>query len=394
VNSPSRPTPTRVIALFGFGYEPDVRLRKTTQSLAGAGFDVTVVAWDRSGELPRRERDGAVAIERVRVRSRRGRGLGQIFFLGRAGLAMMRRLRRHRPDVVHAVDLPMLLVAVLARPFVGRPKIVYDAFEIYSLMVAHRFPRPVLGVLRLLERRLPRAAQLVIVAGISRRTWFEHEGIASIVVPNWVAAPEGPGPDQAARTAARASFGVESGQFCLVYAGALLASRDLESLLRYAGRHPADAILIAGTGDREAWLATAVEGLPNVRLLGWLPDPAGVMLSADALFYALHTDHPYAAYAAPNTLYVAIAAAVPLVFRAQGELGLLGAQHDIGRTFTDDASLDAATAELRDPVVAERVRQSMRALRAGYSWDAAVAPLLAAYPRIDRPMNSANANGP
>ncbi len=385
--------PTRVVALYGLGYEPDVRLRKTTQSLAAAGFDVTIVAWDRSGALPERERDGPVGVERIGVRSRRGRGLPQLFFLARAGVAMVRRLRRRRPDVVHAVDLPMLLVAVLARPFIRPVHIVYDAYEIYSIMVAHRFPRPVLGALRLLERRLPRAADLVVSAGASRAAWFREFGIESIVVPNWVDPPSIDESDHA-RQAARAALGVGPDQFCLAYTGALLASRDLEALVRYAGRHPDDAVLVAGIGDREAWLASATADLPNVKLLGWLPDPTPVLQAADAMYYAVHAEHPYASYAAPNNLYVAIAHAVPLVFRAQGEFVKVAAEREIGRPFDDDASMDAATAELRDPLVSSRIRAALGGLRASYTWDAAVAPLLSAYPRIERPMNSASANGP
>jgi hypothetical protein len=391
------------------GYEPDVRLRKTTQSLATAGFDVRILAWDRAGSLPKHEREGPVAIERIRVRSRRGRGLTQLLFLAIVGVAMARRLRRHRPDVVHAVDLPMLLIAVLARPFVGRPKIVYDAFEIYSLMVAHRFPRPILAALGFLERQLPRSADLVITAGASRTRWFERLGVRSLAVPNWPEAAAGvstvpagdvegdddPDGDRAvARLAARRDLGVGPDSFCLAYTGALLASRDLESLLRFAHRHHDDTVLIAGLGDRGGWLGEAAKDMPNVRLLGWLPDPSGVLSAADAIYYALHTDHPYAAYAAPNNLYVAIAHAVPLVYRAQGELADVGNEHEIGRAFTDDASLDVAVAELRDPEVAARIRAALLNLRRAYTWEAAVSPLLAAYPRSERAMNRLNANGP
>src|SRR6185436_12645039 len=110
--------------------------------------------------------------------------------------------------------------------------------------------------------------------------------------------------------------------------GALLASRDLETLLRFARRHPADAVLIAGSGDREAWLRDAAADIPNVQVLGWLPDPSSVLLAADAIYYALKTDHPYAPYAAPNNLYVAITHAVPLVYRPQGELAEVGRAHE------------------------------------------------------------------
>lgn len=383
---------TRVFVLLGLPYDPDVRVRRVTQSLAGAGYDVTILAWDRTAQLAQRATDGAVRVERIAIRSRRGRGVTQVFFFARVGLRMIRRLRVVRPDVIHAVDLPMLGVALAARPFVGgrRVRIVYDAFEIYERMVAHRFPRVILWLIGAFERRLPGRADLVITPGRSRQRYFEERGIESVAVPNWIDPPDTIPP----RAAARRDMGIPDDRFCLAYAGALLASRDLESLLRHARRHPEDVVLIAGTGDREPWLRQEAAGLENVRFLGWLSDPSVLLVAADALFYALHSEHPYAALAAPNNLYVAIAYAVPLVYRPQGELAEVGRDHEIGAPFTDDPSMDAAVDSLRDPSAAAAVRAGLAALRVDYTWERAVAPLLAVYPEAVRAISSATPKGP
>jgi glycosyltransferase involved in cell wall biosynthesis len=176
-------------------------------------------------------------------------------------------------------------------------------------------------------------------------------------------------------------MGIPDDRFCLAYAGAILSSRDLESLLRHARRHPEDLVLIAGAGDRESWLRQQAEDLDNVRFLGWLADPSVLLSAADALYYALRSDHPYAALAAPNNLYIAIAHAVPLVYRAQGELAEVSREHEIGAPFTDDASLDAAVDSLRDPSVNASIRAGLAALRMDYTWERAVEPLLAVYPQ-------------
>jgi glycosyltransferase involved in cell wall biosynthesis len=189
-------------------------------------------------------------------------------------------------------------------------------------------------------------------------------------------------------------MGILDDRFCLAYAGAILASRDLESLLRHARRHPEDVVLIAGTGDREPWLRKEAAGLENVRFLGWLVDPSVLLAAADALYYALRPDHPYAALAAPNNLYVAIANAVPLVYRSQGELSEVGRDHEIGAPFTDDPSMDAAVDIVRDPAANARIRASLAALSADYTWERAVEPLLAVYPQAVRAIISASPKGP
>jgi glycosyltransferase involved in cell wall biosynthesis len=335
--------------------------------------------------------DGPVRVQRIHLASRRGRGLVQVAFFLRLIPPMIRRLRSDRPDVIHAVDLPMLGIALLARPFLGRRvRLVYDAFEIYAVMVAHRFPRIVLRAISAFETRLPRAADLVVTAGESRRRRFETHGIRSIVVPNWIDAPAAV-PD---RAAAKAALDLPPDRLAIVYAGALSASRDLETLLGHARRFPADLHVIAGTGDREAWLREAAAELENVRFLGWVPDPTTLLAAADVLYYALRPDHPYAAFAAPNNLYVAIAHAVPLVYRPQGELEEVGRSEVIGIPFTDAPSLDAAIDRLRDPAVAEAIRASLADLRRRYTWEAAVEPLVAAYPVKAKAASRASANGP
>ena len=133
--------PLRIDLLLAKSYDPDPRVRRTAKALIEAGHDVRVVAWDRTGRRPIEEDDAGIPIRRIHVRSRASRGWTQAFFLFVVALRLLPVVRRRRPDVLHAVNLPMLAVALGLAPFVGRrPRIVYDAFEIHSLMGAHRYP--------------------------------------------------------------------------------------------------------------------------------------------------------------------------------------------------------------------------------------------------------------
>jgi glycosyltransferase involved in cell wall biosynthesis len=370
---------TRVDLLFGLAY-PDSRVRRTAQALAGAGYDVRILAWDRTGSVPRRQRDGDVRVEHARVRSRSGRGASQLAYLARAVWAHLPALRRDRPDVVHAIDLPMLAAALaLLRP-IGRPRLVYDAFEIYALMEAHKYPSWLVRLIEAAERRLPRRADLVITPGPGRQAYFAERGVSSTVVGNWLDPPVEP-PD---RDAARAALGIGPESFTVAYAGGLERSRDIGTLLRHAERVPADLVVIAGRGEQEVLARDAADRLPNVRFVGWTPDPSRLYAAADVLYYALVPDHPYAAHPAPNNLYTAIAWAVPLLHRGQGEIGVVARDSEIGRSFGDDASLDRALDELRDPVVRERIRSALRDLQARYTARRAAQALIDAYPLAPR----------
>jgi len=368
---------TTVDVLLGVGYDPDPRVRRVTQALASAGYDVRILAWDRDGTRPRTEMDGPVRIERVRVRSRWGRGWTQVYFLTRLLVRYLRLVRARRPQVIHAVDLPMLAGAIAIGRMAGRPRIVYDAFEIYEVMVSHRMPSPALWLIARLERLLPRRASLVIAPGEGRRRHFAERGIAAVCVPNWIDPPS----DLPDRDESRAALGIGPDQFCLLYQGALQASRDLDTLLAHARRRPDDVILVAGQGNDEGRLRGAAADSPNVRFLGWVADPAPLLAAADAMYYSLRPDHPYAALAAPNNLYVAIAHAVPLVYRPQGELAIVGADHRIGSAFSDAEDLERAIDELRDPSRNAEIRAGLLELRDRYRWERAAEVLLAAYPR-------------
>ncbi len=365
--------------LLAVAYDPDPRVRREARALAAAGHEVRVLAWDRDGTRSPVEWDGRVQIERVAVRSRWGRGLTQIFFFARLLAAYLRLVRARRPDALHAVDLPMLCAALAIRPFVGRPLLVYDAFEIYSVM-ASRGLTPLVPLLRWLEVMLPRRADVVIAPGEIRQRWFARRGIRAITVPNWIDPPS----QQPDRDVAREQLGLPLDRFVVAYVGGLLSVRDLDALLRHAERRPDDIAVFAGRGEDAARIEEAARRMENVRYLGWLRDPSVLLAAVDVLFYSLQSDFAYAALAAPNNLYSAIAFAVPLAYRPQGELRLIGERHRLGRVFDTDAELDAALDALREPELNASIRAELRGIRDAYAWSRAAETLLAAYAELAR----------
>ncbi len=380
----------RVDVLFAFAYHPDVRVRRETQALAEAGYRVRILAWDRGATLPESERDGSVEVRRVRVSSHDDRGWIQLLYLARAVLRFIPHLRSDPPSILHAVDLPMLLAAFLLAPLTGRrPRIVYDAFEIYSLMESHKYPGWLLRVIGFVERWAPRMADLVISPGEGRQAWLAARGIGSTLVANWMDAPQ----IQATRHEARTRLGLPADALVIVYAGGLDPSRDLEPLIGHARRHPEHLVVVAGRGIQEQRLREAASELPNLRFLGWLADPSDLLAAADMAYYALRTDHPYAAHAAPNNLYASIAHALPLLHRGQGEIRILAQNHQIGAAFASDDELDEAVASLADPERNAAIRAELRRLQATYAWARARAALLEAYPRPPRTSSRDRPNG-
>lgn len=377
----------RVDMLFGSAHGPDVRVRRISQALAAAGYAVRIFAWDRAERLPKVDRDGEVEVRRVHLASYHDRGWSQVFFVSRAVLRYVPHIVRRPPDILHAIDLPMLLAAILIAPLTGRrPLIVYDAFEIYAILESHKYPGWVLRLIAAAEWLLPRFADLVITPGEGRRRYFARRGIPSVVIPNWVDAA----PTEMGQAEARQALGIPPDAVTVLYAGGLDRSRDLASLVGHARRHPEHSVVVAGRGEQESTLRGQAARIPNLHILGWLPDPSVALAAADVLYYSLKADHPYAAFAAPNNLYIAVAYAIPLIHRAQGEIRLLAERHPIGASFDDDETLDAAIEQMADPTTNARIRDELRRLQHDYLWSTARARLLDAYPRPPRMTTSSD----
>ncbi|MEX2375754.1 MAG: glycosyltransferase [Dehalococcoidia bacterium] len=121
------------------------------------------------------------------------------------------------------------------------------------------------------------AEQLVQLYGVAR------ERID--VIPNAVGGERWPVGGIQERSAAKIRFGVDMGQPCLAFVGALSPEKDVDAVLAVARVMPDACVLIAGDGTERARLElSAAASCPGrVRFLGSIADPRPVYLAADLL---------------------------------------------------------------------------------------------------------------
>lgn len=115
---------------------PDPRVAKEAQALADAGYKVGVVAWDRTGELPKVEETPFGLVERLPIKGSFRSGLANLLPLVRFNLALLWHLikRRSTYDAIHACDFDTVLPALVAAKLLGK-KVVYDVFDFYADML-------------------------------------------------------------------------------------------------------------------------------------------------------------------------------------------------------------------------------------------------------------------
>jgi glycosyltransferase involved in cell wall biosynthesis len=362
-----------VLMLLANPFNPDWRVQKEAIALQRAGFVVTILSRDPDGRLPADETVDGIRVIRVKAP-----GVGK--WLGTkavAGIAFwwrtLRVARRLRFAVAHCHDLPTLPAGVYLK-LTRQCHLVYDAHEVYWMMVERSHTRTARRLLRLLEAALVRAADRVITVSELRRPYFRHRHPIQIV-GNWY---DPVTRDPEARRHLRDELGIGEG-LVLACVGSLGPQRLQDLLVSYAEADRATTVLIAGRGSEDAKLEQAAGRIPNLHFLGWQSDPRPIYAAADALFYALAADDGYSQISSPNTMFLSIAWTIPMVTTPTGEAGSIISQTGAGEL------LEAPTVDgLRDAIARLRRRQTeitarLKELQADYSWAVASRSLVDLY---------------
>lgn len=138
-------------------FKPDPRVYKEAKSLAKAGHNVYVIAWDREGKYPKRETIEGMHVLRLGPKSKYGYGV--IFGLPIFYLNALRVISQLKPGVVHTHDFDTALLGFFLK-FLRGTKWVYDIHDIYEWFVPSGIVR---RVVRFFDRIFINFADSVIV---------------------------------------------------------------------------------------------------------------------------------------------------------------------------------------------------------------------------------------
>jgi colanic acid biosynthesis glycosyl transferase WcaI len=303
-------------------------LTELSESLAAAGWDVTVVCGRAAGaEAGTSERNG---VRVVRLRSTAFekrflalRGLNYLSFLVLAGL---RGLSERGPDVVLAMTDPPFVGTVaagLARRFrVPLLLVVQDVFPETAAAVGKlRSPllRGIVG--RVAGLGLQDADRVVAIGETMRRRLLAKgvDGRRIRVIPNWVDA-QSIRPVLADNEWSR-SNGL-AGRFVVMHFGNLGFAHDLDTLVRAAALLPDDVcVAIVGRGAREEALKRLARelGARNVRFLPHQPRDLASLCISSATVHVVGLAPGLAGYVVPSRIYGVLAAGRPVIAAADDE---------------------------------------------------------------------------
>ncbi len=390
--------------LLSNAFRPDPRVLKEARSLAEAGYEVTVVAWDREGRFPAQEETDSFTVQRVQdVRSSYGAGIRQALRLPKFWLHAWRRLNRLQPAVVHCHDFDTLPPGWLWAKLHRRP-VIYDAHEYYTELQRPRLRgllgKVLLALIGAAEQVLSRSAAAVVT--VDERIASRYRNRRVVIIGHYppvefAQAPVGRGTGEASPSPS-------------LSLGGRGTERDagLCRALFYGSRHGGDCpgIAVAGGAGAAAAIAAAGRldqpGRGGRRFTRLWPDWrskwrwwAGCRssrcrrssVSADVALAVLQPIERYVA-ALPVKLFEYMACGLPVIISDFPPNRAVVASADCG-LLVDPTNADAVAAAiahlLTDPAEARRLGDNgRRAFETQYNWQALEPKLLALYAELSR----------
>jgi len=372
--------------LLSNAFRPDPRVIKEANSLAGAGYAVTIIGWDRLGELPIEDTlPSGVRILRIHsVQTVYGAGPRQILYTPRFWSSAVRKALPLKPDLVHCHDLDTLYAGVRIKKHLGC-KLLFDAHEDYPTMMSLYLPGFFVPVLNTLERWLLRQVDATIAASSVFVDKLTMAGFSPVVhIPNVQDLVPFKSVTQEQVARARQELGLEPDSYVISYIGGFTRNRLLMSLIEAMRGLPTTTLLLWGDGHQRRAVEEATHGLANVRYLGWLPAdqvPLYTNLS-DVVYYCLKPDYPGAKYNAPNTLSNAMAAGRPVIANNVGDLGRMVRKTSCGVLLDEvtPQTIREAIMKLNDPALRRKLGEAGHtSAEAEFNWRVVEQRLLALY---------------
>lgn len=380
------PSGLRVAMVVSNDAVADPRVEKEARVLASSGWQVTVVAWDRSQSHPPLERREGYDVVRLGPQARHGAGLKNVRLYPRFWQAATAVVLDLDPHVVHCHDSDTAVVGVRAKRARPRLRLVLDFHELYaeSKMVPQHGLKGALTrtVVRMIEWRAVRRADAIVAVAPGQADQVpgtDRTDPRVVLVEN---APDlGRFPEIHRDPRARDSIRV-----CFI--GKKRDASRLEVLMKAIDRLPRVTAFLAGDGPAEEEVRRLAEGRDRVTTVGRLlyEEIPPLYEKCDVVYAAYDASYGNYRTAIPVKMMEGMAAGLPVIV-SEGTWAA-GYVRDEGIGFVvddlDPESVAAALSSVLDDP-AEAVRMGARGrtiVEASLNWDAAARRLRDAYQRL------------
>lgn len=364
-------------------YNPDDRVRNEAIALAKAGFEVTILAWDRDCRKPVIENLDNIQIHRIHIKSGYEQRIRQLTNFIRLWLSFVKQAIKLKPYCVHCHDFDTFIPGVFIKFLRHKTKLVFDAHENYYFMMKQTGMKGS-WVIKFLERNLTRFADLLISPCLATLSYYKQfSKKQAVVVGNWKD-PENYKFQNKEMEETKKKIGINN-ELVISYIGVLDKERNVIPLLNVIENDPSVFVILGGRGDQLEEITQKTKSLRNVYFPGYIhPDDVPLFTAiSDIIYYGFDPKNIFAPYNAPNKLYEALAAGKTLLATdIGGELTLVVKETGCGLLIQEANETEIANAinYLKDNSNTDKfASQAKLAGESKYNWNMASKLLVDAY---------------
>jgi len=292
-------------------FRPDPRVHEEAKVLVEAGYDVTILCWNRGENYPDKEIIDGIEIRRINIPASYGNPADFVKGVAKFYMSSLNILRKESFDIVHANDFDTLPLAILLKKLHGW-KVVYDAHDHYSSMIADVLPKILTYPIRVVEQRLIKYTDANIAAteelgrlifgNLPFTTIMNAKNLQDFNIPSRKIEEfrRNQNPD---------------GKFLIVYIGILKLWTPLPSIIEAVKGMDNTLLLIGGDGPHKRQILERIKGVQNIRYLGWVNKKDIPLYTAisDVIILPSNPNKEYTRVAVANKLMEALAAGKPII---------------------------------------------------------------------------------
>lgn len=290
----------KIIFVRAAPFYPDSRLEKEIESIREAGYDVSLLAWDRRTYL----KDVSVEYKVYRIPLRAPVGKPTILFWPIWWILEFLYLINLKCDVIHVADFNSYLPALVAAKLKGK-KIIYDIYDFCADTAP--FPKVIRDIVYFIDTKAMNYADKIIIVDYCRLKQIGREGDEQIcIIYN--------SPNDSDTTSHKTR---DRKVFNIFYGGIHQPDRDIVSMAKIAEEIPDINVTIAGGGDQNI-----IKNIINISNSTTNVQHIGIQPYSEILKYSQNSDLLFALYdpenrnnklASPNKLFEAMMCGKPII---------------------------------------------------------------------------------
>ncbi len=310
----------RVVIIRSNPCNPDPRVEKEARAISEIA-SVKILAWDREGQSPKREKLPYAEIERLRLKAPYGK------------IALFTRLivwfayvfwkaATEKYEIIHACDFDTYLPSVLPAK-IRKKKIIYDIYDFYAdmLNLSPTITRPIAK----LDKWLIQFADHIILADKARRDQIKPSKPKKISYIYNIPEIDKGQLEKLIQTPVKDKY--------FFYAGLLSEDRYIKEIIELFLKEMKDYnIELAGWGPLAGFVKKASQYNKNIRFLGKIKYDQVLKKTAECKIMLAFYDPsvPNNKLASPNKLFEAMAIGKPIITNPGTSMAKFVKKQDIG----------------------------------------------------------------